>query len=68
MPDPDFEMGGEGGGGGRGEGRWSSTPLHKGWGAGLPKQFFLALRASVWFKNKGERAPPLDPHYPINHE
>ena len=46
-----------------------------GGGPGLPQKFFLgpppptvspniffsALRASVWSKNKGARAPPLDP-------
>ena len=33
-----------------------------GWGGhGLPPNFFSALRASVWSKNKGGRAPPLDP-------
>ena len=26
-----------------------------------PNIFFSALRASVWSKNKGGRAPPLDP-------
>ena len=55
MPDPDVEIRGVG------KGR-SSRPLDKG-GGGL-QQFFLALRASVWSKNKGgegPRVPPLDP-------
>ena len=60
VPDPDLEICGEGGGGGsskRGDKR--GTP-------GVPKKFFSAYRASVWYKNKGggggaARAPPLDP-------
>ena len=46
MPDTDPEIR-EGGGGGGG-GRRSSRPLDKGDGL-----IFLALRASVWPKNKG---------------
>ena len=34
--------------------------LRKGGRGGLPKTFF-GLQASVWSKNKGARAPPLDP-------
>ena len=56
VPDPDLEGGGA----------WSSRPLHKGGGRGglVSKKNCLALRASVWFKNRGgvaPRAPPLDP-------
>ena len=57
MPDPDVEIRGVG------KGR-SSRPLDKGGGGGGLQQFFLALRASVWSKNKGgegPRVPPLDP-------
>ena len=61
MPDPDVEIRGVG------KGR-SSRPLDKGGGdgggGGGLQQFFLALRASVWSKNKGRegpRVPPLDP-------
>ena len=43
----------------------ASRPPDKGEEGGSQKQIFLAPRASVWFKNKGEgrasRAPPLDP-------
>ena len=35
----------------------SSRPWDKG-GPGLKKNFFSALRASVWSKNKGGRGPP----------
>ena len=40
--------------------------LDKGGGGGTPKDFFSALRDSVWSKNNGgggraPRAPPLDP-------
>ena len=58
VPDPDLEIRG---------GPWSSRPLQKGGGRGgglVSKKIFLALRASVWFKNRGgvaPRAPPLDP-------
>ena len=45
MPDPDLEI--RGGGGYLGH--------------GLPPKFFSALRASVWSKNEGGRAPPPDP-------
>ena len=46
MPDPDFEISGEGGGeGGRG-------------GGGLQKNFFFALWASVGSKNKVGPGPP----------
>ena len=52
VPDPDLEIKGGGRGGG-GEG-WRST---------RPKIFFSALRAPVWFKNKGggPPTPSLDP-------
>ena len=36
-------------------------------GGGVSKKIFLALQASVWSKNKGDRpplAPPLDPPLP----
>ena len=40
-------------------------PLDK-WGARSPKNFFSALRASVWSKSQGggPPAPPLDPPLP----
>ena len=41
MPDSDLEMGGEGGG------------EREKVGGRSPKEVFLALRASVWSKNKG---------------
>ena len=49
VPDPDLQIGGEGGGMG-GEGR-------------TQENFFPALRASVWSKNKrgGGWGPALDP-------
>ena len=52
MPDSDLEMGGGGGGGEREK-----------VGGRSPKEVFLALRASVWSKNKGGGtwAIPLDP-------
>ena len=49
MTDPDFQI--RGGGGGH------LDPEIR--GAQSPKQFFLALRASFWSKNKGGR--PLGP-------
>ena len=49
--DPDLEI--------RGSGVGSSRPLDKG-GPVSPKNFFDP-RASVWSKNKGDRALPLDP-------
>ena len=64
--DPDLQIRGVGEGVGR-----SSTPRDKrGGGGGLKKKnCFLALRASVWSKNKrgtrAIRAPPLDP--PLYH-
>ena len=47
---------------GGGEGWRSTRPLDKGV-ARSPKIFFSALRASVWFKNKGggPPTPSLDP-------
>ena len=36
----------------------SSTPWDKGGGGAVSKRIFLALRSSVWSKNKGESAPP----------
>ena len=52
MPDPDLEIsgGGEEGGGGKG-GRGER-------GGGLQKNFFFALWASVWSKNKVGPGPP----------
>ena len=45
--------------------RGGSRPSDKGEGGGLKKNYFLALRASVWSKNKGggqaTQAPPLNP-------
>ena len=59
MADPDLQIRGEGWGGG-GDGH----PDPDVGGPGL-KNFFSALWASVWSKNKGEtpapRASPLDP-------
>ena len=53
MPDSDLEMGGRAGGGG---GEREKV------GGRSPKEVFLALRASVWSKNKGGTwAIPLDP-------
>ena len=39
----------------------SSRPLEKG-EAWSPKNFFWALRASVWSKNKGVTQAPRTPH------
>ena len=51
MTDPDFEISGEGRGrGGGGEGGDG--------GGGLQKNFFFALWASVWSKNKVGPGPP----------
>ena len=56
MLDPDLEIRGGGGWGFR-----SSRPLDSGeGGAGLQKNFFSALRVSVWAKNNGWPGP-LDP-------
>ena len=50
---------------GSGGGERSSTPWDKGAGGDGVKIFFSALRAPVWFKNKGRawlpRAPSLYP-------
>ena len=55
VADPDLQI--------RGGGGSHPDPEFRG-GPGL-KEFFSALRASVWSKNKGggqaSRAPPLDP-------
>ena len=51
VPDPDSEI--------RGEGARASIPLEK--GGAVSKNIFWALRALVWFKNKGGPAPPPGP-------
>ena len=46
-------------------------PLDKGGGGGggrSPKNFFSALRASVWSKNKGGARPPLSDPPVANHD
>ena len=58
VPDPDLEI--------RGGGPGHPDPYIRGEGGGglVSKKNCLALRASVWFKNRGgvaPRAPPLDP-------
>ena len=52
VPDPELEI--------RGRGR-SSKPLDRGEGGSLPKIFFRLSGPQVWSKNRGWRAPPLDP-------
>ena len=58
VADPDPQISGGGGGVGHPDPETSG-------GGGLQKKVFSALRASVWYKNKGgpgpPRAPPLDP-------
>ena len=52
VPDPDLEIR---------RGGWAVIqPLHKG-GAVPPPIFFSAVKASVWFKNKGGPWPPAPP-------
>ena len=46
------------GGGGGGAGGVLGRPLDK-WGARSPKNFFSALRASVWSKRQGRTSRPL---------
>lgn len=51
MPDPDLEIDLGGGEGGR-----SFRPLNN--GGTVSKNFFWALRTSVWSKNNGRGSPP----------